>query len=66
MTTATYSTTLAYVDHTCGAVRPHHAAIMAAISNGGALDADLADLLILTKAPLLNADGSARWLIDWA
>lgn len=61
-----YSTTITYVDHTSGAVRPHHAAIMAAIANSGRLPEELADLIILTKAPGLNADGSVRWLVDWA
>lgn len=61
-----YDTTLTYVDHTCGAVRPHHATIMQAIANDGALPAELSDLLTLSKAPLLNADGSELWLVDWA
>ena len=61
-----YTTSLTYVDHTSGAVRPHHTTIMQAIANDGALPAELSDLITLNKAPLLNADGSPRWLVDWA
>ena len=60
-----YDATIAYVDHTCGAVRPHHAIIMQAIATDGVLPSELADLITLSKAPLLNSDGSPRWLVDW-
>lgn len=61
-----YSTTITYVDHTCGAIRPHHAAIILAVANDGRLPDELSDLLRMTKAPCLNADGSVRWIVDWA
>lgn len=61
-----YATTLTYVDHTCGAIRPYHSAIMGAIANDGHLPEELVDLITMTKAPSLNADGSVRWLINWA
>jgi hypothetical protein len=52
-----------YIDNTCGDVsRMFHSAIMAAISNGGTLPEELADLITLTRCP----EGSdAEFRIDW-
>lgn len=53
----------AYIDNTCGDVsRPYHAAIMAAIANGGTLPDELDDIITLTRCP----EGSAaEYRIDW-
>lgn len=57
---------ITYVDRTMGAVREWHSVIMDAIRNDGRLPEELADLLTVTKAPVLNADGTVRWIVDFA
>ena len=52
-----------YVNNTGSDVTLFHGAIMRAIKNGGAFDADLADIFTLTKTP---AGSAADYRLDFA
>ncbi len=41
-------------------------AIVDATETDGKLPDELADVFTLTKASVVNPDGSPRWILDWA
>lgn len=55
--------TIAYMNNTSADVSGVHAAIMAAITNGGEFSEDFADIFTLAKAPVGSA---VEYVLDFA
>ncbi len=47
-------------------IRDFEKDVLAACDNGGILPEELADVFTLERAPVVNADGSPRWVLRFA